>query len=97
MPIGSDTIYRKEIARQIAGVDLLFHEATFAQTDLARAKETFHTTASQAARLALDAGVKQLVIGHFSARYENEQVLLEEAATVFPNTILAKENLCINL
>ena len=93
----SDTIYRKEIARQIAGVDLLFHEATFAQIDLARAKETFHTTASQAARLALDAGVKQLVIGHFSARYENEQVLLEEAATVFPNTILAKENLCINL
>ena len=93
----SDTIYRKEIARQIAGVDLLFHEATFAQIDLARAKETFHTTASQAARLALDAGVKQLVIGHFSARYENEQVLLEEAAAVFPNTVLAKENLCINL
>ena len=93
----SDTIYRKEIVQQISGVDLLFHEATFAQTESARAKETFHTTAAQAAQIALDAEVKQLVIGHFSARYENEQVLLDEAAAIFPSTILAKENLCINL
>ena len=93
----SDTIYRKEIVQQISGVDLLFHEATFAQTESARAKETFHTTAALAAQIALDAEVKQLVIGHFSARYENEQVLLDEAAAIFPSTILAKENLCINL
>lgn len=93
----SDTIYRKEIVRQVAGVDLLFHEATFAQTELVRAKETFHTTAGQAAQIALDAKVKRLVIGHFSARYENEQVLLDEATGVFPATILAKENLCIEL
>lgn len=93
----SDTIYRKEIVRQVEGVDLLFHEATFAQTELVRAKETFHTTAAQAAQIALDAKVKQLVIGHFSARYEDEQVLLDEAAAVFPATILAKENLCIDL
>lgn len=86
----SDTIYRKEIVQQISGVDLLFHEATFAQTESARAKETFHTTAAQAAQIALDAEVKQLVIGHFSARYENEQVLLDEAAAIFPSTILAK-------
>lgn len=93
----SDTIYREEIVRQIAGVDLLFHEATFAQTELALARDTFHTTAAQAARIALDAKVKRLVIGHFSARYENEQVLLSEASSVFPDTILAKENLCITL
>lgn len=93
----SDTIYRKEIVEQIGGVDLLFHEATFAQSELARARETFHTTAAQAARIALDAGVKQLVIGHFSARYEDERVLLDEAVAIFPATVLARENLCINL
>lgn len=93
----SDTIYLKKIAEQIRGVDLLFHEATFAQSEKARAKATFHTTAAQAAQLALDAQVKRLVIGHFSARYEEEQVLLKEAASVFPQTVLAKENLCITL
>lgn len=93
----SDTIYQREILPLIAGVDLLFHEATFAQSEQARAKETYHTTAQQAAQIALDAGVKKLIIGHFSARYEDEQVLLEEAAAVFPQTIMAKENLCISL
>lgn len=93
----SDTMYLPEIAAQIEGVDLLFHEATFAQTEKVRAKETFHTTAAQAAQLALDANVKQLVIGHFSARYEDESALLNEAAAIFPHTILAKENLCIDI
>lgn len=93
----SDTIFRPEILEQLSGVDLLFHEATFAESELARAKETYHTTAAQAARIALEAGVRQLVIGHFSARYEDESILLKEASAVFPNTILAKENLCISL
>ena len=93
----SDTIFRPEIVKQLSGVDLLFHEATFAESELARAKETYHTTAAQAARIALEAGVRQLVIGLFSARYEDESILLKEASAVFPNTILAKENLCISL
>ncbi|MCE9253364.1 ribonuclease Z [Bacteroides fragilis] len=93
----SDTIFRPEIVKQLSGVDLLFHEATFAESELARAKETYHTTAAQAARIALEAGVRQFVIGHFSARYEDESILLKEASAVFPNTILAKENLCISL
>ena len=93
----SDTIFRPEIVKQLSGVDLLFHEATFAESELARAKEPYHTTAAQAARIALEAGVRQLVIGHFSARYEDESILLKEASAVFPNTILAKENLCISL
>ena len=70
----SDTIFRPEIVKQLSGVDLLFHEATFAESELARAKETYHTTAAQAARIALEAGVRQLVIGHFSARYEDESI-----------------------
>ena len=93
----SDTIFRREIAEQISGVDLLFHEATFAESELARAKETYHTTAAQAGRIAGEAGVRRLVIGHFSARYEDENVLLKEASAIFPDTILAKENLCISL
>lgn len=93
----SDTIFRREIAEQISGVDLLFHEATFAESELARAKETYHTTAAQAGRIAVEAGVRRLVIGHFSARYKDENVLLKEASAIFPDTILAKENLCISL
>ena len=93
----SDTIFRQEIVPQIKGVDLLFHEATFAESELVRARETHHTTAKQAAQIALEAEVKQLVIGHFSARYENEKILLEEALTVFERTTLAVENRCISL
>lgn len=89
----SDTIFRREIAEQISGVDLLFHEATFAESELARAKETYHTTAAQAGRIAVEAGVRRLVIGHFSARYEDENVLLKEASAIFPDTILAKDTL----
>ena len=93
----SDTMYLPKIAGQIKGVDLLFHEATFAEDAAPRAKETFHTTASQAARIARDAEVKKLLIGHFSARYDDEQVLLDEARAVFPDTQLAKETLCISV
>ena len=62
-----------------------------------RARETHHTTAAQAAQIALNAEVKQLVIGHFSARYEDESVLLNEAAAIFPQTVLARENMCITI
>ena len=93
----SDTICLPSIVPQIQGVDLLFHEGTFAQADAARAKETFHTTAMQAAQIARDAQVRQLIIGHFSARYEDENILLEEAKPIFPNTLLAKENLIIQI
>ena len=93
----SDTICQTSIIPQIKGVDLLFHEGTFAQCDAARAKETFHTTAMQAAQIAVEAEAKQLVIGHFSARYEDESILLKEAQILFPNTLLAKENLRITL
>lgn len=93
----SDTIFLPSIVEQIKGVDLLFHEATFADEDAPRAKETYHTTAAQAAEIARTAGVKNLLIGHFSARYEDESVLLKEASAVFPNTRLAKETLCISV
>lgn len=93
----SDTFYHRQIIEQVKGIDLLYHEATFADCDLSKAQTTFHSTALQAATIARDADVKQLVIGHFSARYEDEDVLLKEAQSVFPNTILATENLKIVL
>lgn len=91
----SDTSYLPWIAEQIEGADLLFHEATFAEDNAARARQTQHSTAAQAARIALEAKVKRLVIGHFSARYEDEKALLKEAKDIFPDTILADENLTI--
>ena len=93
----SDTAYYPQIIKQIQGVDLLFHEATFVNSDSARARQTQHSTAQQAAQIARDAQVKRLVIGHFSARYDDEQELLKEAQAVFPNTILAQENLQLTI
>ena len=91
----SDTAYNRSIIPIIEGADLLYHEATFAECDLARAKETFHSTARQAAEIARDAHVKRLVIGHYSARYEDLSELLREAEAVFPGTILGNEGTVI--
>ena len=91
----SDTAYNRSIIPIIEGADLLYHEATFAECDLARAKETFHSTARQAAEIARDAYVKRLVIGHYSARYEDLSELHREAEAVFPGTILGNEGTVI--
>lgn len=93
----SDTAYKPSIAEQIKGVDLLFHEATFMNRDSARAKQTMHSTAEQAALIAREAGVKRLVIGHYSSRYDDENELLKEAQAVFSETTPAQENLSIEL
>ena len=87
----SDTAYAPEIIPNIKNVDLLYHEATFAETELERAKVTYHSTARQAAEIARDAEVKKLVIGHYSSRYNELGVLLKEASEVFHNTELANE------
>ena len=93
----SDTLPLASVREQVRGVDLLFHEGTFAEEAAPRARETFHTTAAQAATLAREAGVKRLVIGHFSARYEDESLLQQEATRIFPDTVLAHETLCLSI
>lgn len=93
----SDTAYSEKIIPLIEGVDLLYHEATFGEDDALRAKQTGHSTAKQAAQIARLANVKELMIGHFSSRYTNNNILLEEAKTVFPNTMLANEEVCKKL
>ncbi|RAV99538.1 ribonuclease Z [Pseudochryseolinea flava] len=87
----SDTAYNEQMVEQIRGIDLLYHEATFANDEEQKAKETKHSTAAQAATIASLANVHQLLLGHFSARYKDPQPLLEEAIPLFSNTRLAIE------
>ena len=87
----SDTCYDENVIAQIKDVDCLYHETTFLEDMKDRAKQTFHTTAVQAATVAVKANVKKLLIGHFSARYSDLQPFLDEAKPVFNNTELAVE------
>jgi ribonuclease Z len=87
----SDTMYNESYHAQIAGVTLLYHEATFLNNMLDRANDTNHTTALQAGEIALKTGAHKLLIGHFSARYKTLNELLDEARSVFPETELAIE------
>jgi ribonuclease Z len=87
----SDTAYAPELIPFIQGADLLYHEATFTRHLAKRAKETLHSTAEEAARLAREAGVRQLLLGHFSSRYKNVQPLLDEAVPIFPGALACEE------
>lgn len=87
----SDTAFAPELVPFLADVDLLYHEATFTDALAARAKETFHSTARQAATIAREARAKRLLLGHFSSRYKTNDGLLAEARGVFPDTLLAEE------
>lgn len=87
----SDTLYNPKYFKQIDAVSLLYHEATFLNDMLDRANQTHHTTALQAAQIALQTNATKLIIGHFSARYKTLNELLDEARSVFPNTELAVE------
>ncbi len=87
----SDTIFSEKTAQYVRGVDVLYHESTFLEDKADRAKKTFHTTARQAAEVAKAAGVKQLLMGHFSARYGDLREFIEEATPIFENCVLATD------
>ena len=94
----SDTMYNPRVVKDIAGVNTVYHEATYHSSLTSTAKERGHSTASEAATVARDAGASRLIIGHFSKRYiQGEKPLLDEAAAIFPSTILANEGLRIDL
>jgi ribonuclease Z len=86
-----DTAYKPDLVPHLMGVDLLYHEATFTELLAARAKETMHSTARQAALIAKQANVGTLLLGHFSSRYKSEEELLIEARQEFPNVLAAEE------
>ena len=93
----SDTCYIPELHKQLKGVTTLYHESTYGEDNLLMAQKYYHSTARQAATVARDAGVRQLILGHFSSRYEDENILLNEAREVFPNSCLATEIECFNV
>jgi len=87
----SDTVYHEAIIPIIKNVDVLYHEATFLQSEEALALKTLHSTAIEAATIALKANAKQLVLGHYSTRYEGIERFKDEAQTIFPNVLLADD------
>lgn len=93
----SDTAYAEKIVPKIEGVDCLYHEATYLNERLDRSKKTLHSTAAQAATIAQKANVKQLIIGHFSAKHSDTIPFLDEARAIFPNTIAAHDGLQVEL
>jgi ribonuclease Z len=93
----SDTNYFPEIVPIIQGVDLLYHEATFTELLSQRAKETFHSTAKQAALIAQAAKVRKLILGHFSSRYDHTAEHINEAKSVFSETVAAEDGMLFNL
>jgi ribonuclease Z len=87
----SDTAYDESIIPLIENIDVLYHESTFLQSEENLAKKTLHSTAKEAATIALKSNAKQLILGHYSTRYENIALFKEEAETIFPEVLLADD------
>jgi ribonuclease Z len=87
----SDTRYMPALAECLQGVNTLYHESTYGEDNLLMAQKYNHSTARQAALVARQAGVGQLLLGHYSSRYEREEILLNEAREVFENSRLTNE------
>lgn len=87
----SDTVYFPELKEYIGGVHLLYHEATFLQEDAVKARDTFHSTTEDAAKLAVLVDARHLLIGHFSSKYTDLNVYKTECVGIFPKTLIALE------
>ena len=92
----SDTAFLPSIIPIIQGADWLYHEATFLQQHANLAQQTKHSTAQEAATIARDANVQQLILGHYSSRYKNLDLFTQEAKPIFPNVILASDGAVIS-
>jgi ribonuclease Z len=84
-------MFDERVAAYVRGVDLLYHETTYLKDLEIQAGRRFHSTTTQAATIALQAGVQRLLIGHFSSKYEKLQAFEQETREIFPNTDLALE------
>lgn len=93
----SDTRYLPHLHELIKGVSTLYHESTYAEDNVEKARIYHHSTAAQAAMVARDANVGKLLLGHYSSRYRDESVLLDEAKAIFPNSYLTNEKLVFNV
>ncbi len=88
----SDTAFSEAVAEAVKDVDLLYHEATFAESEKQMAAETYHSTGMEAARIAKLANARKLLIGHFSGRYKTTDLILSEAKSVFSETYAVHDN-----
>ena len=86
-----DTAPFAALAGWVAGADMIYHDATFSEADSDKAEKYFHSTGADAARLAVQAGARQLVLGHFSARYPDAELIAEEARAIFPESVAARD------
>lgn len=93
----SDTRFVPGLKEKVKGVTVLYHESTYTSEQEDRAKIYYHSTARQAATIAAGAGVGTLLLGHYSARYNDEQVLLEEAKALFDHSILSQEGMVFDV
>ena len=93
----SDTNFSAKAATLAKGADLMYHEATYAAAEQKTAKERGPSTSAAAANAALKAGAKRLIIGHYSSRYKNENILVEEARAIFPETYPATEGVTFTI
>lgn len=93
----SDTKFSRRVIKSVEGADWLYHEATYDDSMRIKAHKRYHSTALEAATVAREAGVRHLILGHYSKRYTDETVLLNEARTVFPATRLGNEGMVIDL
>ena len=93
----ADTKYDESIIPHISGADMIYHETTYLDALRERAETRFHSTSKQAATIAQKAGVKKLLIGHFSSKYDTLDEFETEAREVFPNTELALEGVCYEI
>ena len=87
----SDTVFDETIVPHIEDVDVLYHESTFLDSEAHLSERTMHSTAKEAATIALKSNAKNLVLGHYSTRYENISMFRDEAETIFPNIHLADD------
>ena len=90
----ADTAFYEPIIEKIKGVDLVYHESTYLADLEKKALDRFHSTSKQAATIAKKAGVKKLLLGHFSSMYDTLEKFIEEASEIFPNTEIAEEGTC---
>lgn len=93
----SDTLFFPGLAEDVRDVTLLYHEATYADDSLQKAHDRYHSTATEAARIALAANARQLMLGHFSKAYSDERAHLAEARAIFPDTVAANEGMTVDV